>query len=296
MKRKASELSISSESRIKIQKIDELDDETTTFSMYKAENYNEILEFYNLEKINGNRYFSSEEKEQSSSKFFAWIKEIRIGVGINVAINKKEKETFYFKEEIENFMKSKYQKSLDDYGVDISNALSDSLNLPGFVGKDQVDATITPKWLESYSKNCIISIKFTKLNNESNVKGQALAHLLSLSILSKYPVLHVTTDLKKYQLSFIYYCDIDKAYYFCEKSMNRDQAIPKIVYWLMNFYPNAAKLSWGNALKANAQDEKEINISFEGLIKAKDNLINISKVKTRNRLTTDFIENETLND
>jgi hypothetical protein len=96
MKRKASELSISSESRIKIQKIDELDDETTTFSMYKAENYNEILEFYNLEKINGNRYFSSEEKEQSSSKFFAWIKEIRIGVGINVAINKKEKETFYF--------------------------------------------------------------------------------------------------------------------------------------------------------------------------------------------------------
>lgn len=50
-------------------------------------------------------------------------------------------------------MKSKYQKSLDDYGVDISNASSDSLNLPGFVGKDQVDATITPKWLESYSKN-----------------------------------------------------------------------------------------------------------------------------------------------
>lgn len=78
MKRKASELSIGSESRIKIQKIDdELDDETTiasfqlyTFSMYKAENFNEILEFYNLEKINGNRYFFEEKEQQSSSNFF----------------------------------------------------------------------------------------------------------------------------------------------------------------------------------------------------------------------------------
>lgn len=54
--------------------------------------------------------------------------------------------------------------------------------------------------------------------------------------------------------------------------MDRDQALPKIVYWLMNFYPNAAKFSNGNALQAHAEIEKKINISFEGLIKAKDNL------------------------
>jgi hypothetical protein len=180
----------------------------------------------------------------------------------------------YFTNQINNAIRLNYsnKNSLDDYDVEICKASSETFQLPGFLDDSQVNAVIVPKWQRSFSKNCIISFLFVKEYNESNVKSEALKQLLSLSIKSKYPVLHVITDFNRYQLSFIYFDDNDKTYYLCESILNKSlKVILKIIFWLDNYY--VSRESNGFVL------ENGIKISIDGLIKAKTNIINIAKTK-----------------
>ncbi len=301
MKRKASNTDIE-ENRNKITKIlDSFDEnEKLLFSKYTTENYNDILLFYELEKINGDRYINM--SKENTSKYFYCIKWVKSYFKSETLFNfqsylesNADSAIIHFKKQIEKFTKSKYNKSLDDYDVDICNTLSESLSLPGFLGKGQVDAMIVPKWYKSYLKNCFVSIKFVKeYNNESNVKGQALAQLLSVSIKSKYPILHVITDFKKFQLSYIYYCDIDKTYYLCESIADTEKALSIIIFWLDEIYSNTLELE-NSPRRRSARNKKETDkivspvsnettgktliMKYDGLVRAKSNFIKIATKK-----------------
>lgn len=193
-----------------------------------------------------------------------------------------EPARLHFKNQLNNFIiNSSKGKSLDDLGFDLINASSKRLLMyqPVFsCGKPDV-ILVPTVGSATPLEYCCVCFEIKPSNQIKDLNGQSLWQLISASMSSENPVLHITTDLDS-TFKAIILTNISEKNSIITWDLTGDETISLIIYWVENMCikynkdydqvkPNKSSVPFLNKVQIAKDHIKKIAMELNGKDKDK---------------------------